>query len=38
MSLQTVTSTWRGDYDETGIGTHNPDYIGSIRDVSRGGI
>lgn len=34
MSLQTVTSTWRGDYDETAIGTHDPAYIGSILDVN----
>ncbi|QTF06965.1 hypothetical protein HC231_02755 [Brenneria izadpanahii] len=34
MSLQSEITTWRDAYDETGIGTHNPAYIGSILAVN----
>ncbi|ENM5738270.1 hypothetical protein AB1F87_001798 [Vibrio mimicus] len=34
MSLQTVITDWRDIYDQTGIGSYNPSYIGSIRDVN----
>jgi len=34
LFLQTDITTWRGDYDQTGINNYNSSYIGSILDVN----
>lgn len=34
MSLQSEITSWRASYDQTNIGTNNPAYLGSLRDVN----